>query len=310
MNQGNKGIKIVLAILVVVCIIQAVTIYSLKEDIEYLNNDIYNINARFSGLQSLVWELDEEDEESEEYEEEYSMDVAYNVAEMDWNKGEMRVDFFITPQSVTDNTRILIDDENKKTELTREGNSFTGSVWYPINSDGYDVSVYLYEGDYEKYGDYVEYISSESWATKVAFAEIDGYTSYGNDKLTIAGKLNYSLKTDEKIKNAKWVFGDTVTELGKDLEGSISVNDSEVVSKEIFDEEYEEELMALESYNIYVEFETEKGIIYRIHPAIYESAQYYTEDDSENIAYEGMSQDHALVVVMPDGTQYPMYCYE
>ncbi|MBE5921423.1 MAG: hypothetical protein E7269_01520 [Lachnospiraceae bacterium] len=289
MRQKNTGIKFILVVLVIVCVIQAFHLSSLTSQMEDLNNQLSEVNRKLQDHQYQINDL---------WEEEKSLfDASYQVISVHWDAGTVQVEFEVEPIIVSEHTRVLVNNQIATTELERQGNSFVGLVEYPINQEDYATEIYLYEGDYEETWETIDWIGAATWASAHAFCGFDGFSAYGNGKITVAGTVKYLLDTEEKVTSARWVVGENVTELDANKEGSISINASEFVGESSTDED-------LEIESVYVELLTESGVTYRLYPEIFAGANYQIDEVEQYSEY--VYQPNMLGVILADGTEYKM----
>lgn len=302
MKQNNKGMKTLLAILVIACIVLTLCVSSLNADKEELEYQIDELNTRLTRLIHQVNELDAQLSGALQginnpgYSEESVMNVSYSISEIDWKNEIMKVDFVITPLKVSDSTRALIDNEKEIHELTRQGHSFVGTVNYPVDDVQYGTMAYLYEGDYENASQQIDWIGAYNGVAKIAQCEFDGFSAYGNDRLTLSGNLNYALNINEEIRDMQLVFGEEVTAVEKNARGSIDVDASELVDCTGYNDSYHEINM------FYLKIVTESGITYQIYPDIYGTSSYKVDDSYYEC--QGIQQTEKVIVVLEDGKKY------
>lgn len=287
MNR-NKGIKVTLVILVVVCVVQWCVISSLTGQVDELRWQLNDVRDQVNYQGTLIADLQEYG--VEERLAEYSFD-AYPI---DLENGTVAFEFTITPKNVSDNTRVVINSTLDTVELKRNGNLFKGTVTYPIDDKEYEASYHIYNGEVEAGSENMGWFGANMLAGKIAWAEFDGLMSYGNDKLTLAGNMGYFLNVDDKVKSSKIIFKDNVIDLGTSTEGYKEINVSEKVTGDIESNDSK----------IYIEFILESGITYQVYPGLSVDATYSLgENDDKTI---NITQENAIVIILEDGTEYCM----
>ncbi len=287
MNR-NKGIKITLVILVLVCIVQWCVISSLISQVDELRWQLNDVRDQVNYQGTLIADLQEYG--VEERLAEYSFD-AYPI---DLENGTVTFEFTITPKNVSDNTRVVINSTLDTVELKRNGNLFKGTVTYPIDDKEYEATYHIYNGEVEAGSENMGWFGANMLAGKTAWAEFDGLMSYGNDKLTLAGNIGYFLNVDDKVKSSKIIFKDNVIDLGTSTEGYKEINVSEKVTGDIESNDSK----------IYIEFILESGITYQVYPGLSVDATYSLgENDDKTI---NITQENAIVIILEDGTEYSM----
>lgn len=114
----------------------------------------------------------------------------------------------------------------------------------------------------------------ELMAEELAYFKYDGFTSFGNGRLTMAGDLGYSLNIDENIESMELIYGDQTFEMNAFKEGTVFFEGSEEidVSKAINDE--------VRVKILYIRFVTESGKEYKVYPEIYEWMSYQVKDQT------------------------------
>ena len=251
-------------------------------DLEY---QLSEVREKVNYQETLIADLQENGREGS------LADYSFDVYPFDWENGTVTFKFTITPNNISDNTRVVIDNTLETVELERSGNSFVGTVDYPIDEYNYETSYQVYNGDVTEGSEIMERIGAHMMAGKVAYAEFNGFMSYGNHKLTLAGDLGYTLNIDEELESAKIVFKDNVIDLGISKEGMAEVNFSEAIT-----------LDAENNFSeVYIEFVTESGVTYQVYPGLYIDATYSVGENSDNVF---VRQEDALVAIMKDGTVY------
>lgn len=297
--KKNTGIKIILVILIITCISQASDISMLNEEVDSLRAKTNRMDRELNEQKILIDDLIEEKESN--------MNVLYKILKPDWEKGIMKVEFSVNPINVFDNTKVFVNNEKENTELTKNEDNYIGTVEYPIDSNMYQTTVHIYDGNFERESKIIDISGAEDWKNEFSKCEFEGYSCYGNGLLTMAGTMDYSLNVDEKVLSSKLVFCDKVEELEPVLNGIIDINESEYVG--ISDSE---ETLLIEK--IYIEINTEEGNVYKIYPHICEGYEYNIMDSfNEEYEYEldlksGMSyyveQHNMMKVSTEDGKAY------
>lgn len=257
--KKNTGIKIILVILIITCIAQASEISMLNEEIDNFSSKMNNMDGELNEQKILIEELIEQKESN--------MNVSYKILKPDWETGTMKVEFSVNPINVFDNTKVFVNNEKTNIELTKKEDNYIGTVEYPIDSNMYQTTVHIYDGNFERESKIIDISGAEDWKNEFSKCEFEGYSWYGNGLLTVAGTMDYSLNIDEKVLSSKLVFGDKVEELEPGLKGRIDINESQYVG--ISDSE---ETLLIEK--IYIEINTDVGNVYKIYPYICECAEY------------------------------------
>lgn len=134
----------------------------------------------------------------------------------------------------------------------------------------------------------------ENEKSKNADCVFEGFTSYGNGMLTLAGTIVYGLNVQEEIRSVHLVLGDAVSELENNLKGSVDIN----ISK------YIEETEIINFYEIkefYIEYEMQSGTVYQLYPYIWGEEDYGWSEYNEEISC--IEQRNLLQILYPDGTE-------
>ena len=303
--KDNKLTQVILIILVIICVFQGCSMSSLSSQIDEMNNQLNDIKSDISYLQYRLEDVEENVTSTDSIQ----VDVSYEISEVDWNTGVVKVDFSVNAVSVSENTRILVGNGYNTYELTKQGNLFRGTVEYPMKADEYETIVYQYEGETEKGYESEGWLSAGTLLSEYMGCVFYGFSSYGNGKLTLAGVLEYELLTDENIKSVQLVTGEKIIELENSKKASIEVNSSEPVTAFI-------NSSTSEVRHIYVKIIAESGITYELYPNIYAGADYqvyeessmeYAEKDQAESGY--INQDNWFVITLPDGTKYETILY-
>jgi hypothetical protein len=231
------------------------------------------------------------------------MDYDYEMSEVDWDLGKVLAEYSVFIEGVTEDTRVLIQVGKERYELTYDGNEFKGTVGYPMDKNAYETTVYRYEGDMEKSHEIIETSGAGDLLLQQMSCKFDGFTAYGNGKLTVAGELYYGFHTSDTVTEAHLVAGDISTDIKIGKEGTVPINMSEYVDVSF------QEGMA-EVRKVCIEFVTESGMIYRIYPYFSADGCYQIHRDEEMMEDgEYIYQDMRIVVTLPDGTTYEMREY-
>ena len=297
--KKNIGIKIILVFLIITCIAQASEISTLNEEIDNFSSKMNNMDRELNEQKILIEELIEQKESN--------MNVSYKILKPDWETGTMKVEFSVNPINVFDNTKVFVNNEKTNLELTKKEDNYIGTVEYPIDSNMYQTTVHIYDGNFERESKIIDISGAEDWKNEFSKCEFEGYSWYGNGLLTVAGTMDYSLNIDEKVLSSKLVFCDKVEELEPGLNGRIDINESQYVGVS----ETEETLLI---EKIYIEINTDAGNVYKVYPYVFEGAEYNIIDSfDEESEYEvdlkgGMSyyveQHDMMKVSTEDGKEY------
>lgn len=269
MNK-NTGTNIMVAILIIVCIIQACAISSLEDTIEDFESRMDNVERRVRENENYIYDLLNENEKQD------LADYEFGIKNVDLITGQVEFEFTITPYNFTENTQIKVSNSIKEVTLTKSGNSFVGSLSYPMNDETYETKYYIYEGNMEKGSRLIDWLGSGLWADKCTYADFEGTTIMGNNKLTLAGNINYYINVDDEIVSSKLVFLDNEIQLGDKFQGNVKINFSESI-KGLVKEEYFKEL--------YIEFIMESGYVYRVYPYITADLTHNLQGDTEFSEY-------------------------
>ena len=168
-----------------------------------------------------------------------------------------------------------------------------------MTTDDYDTYVYQYEGDMEKTSEALEVISAGLLFSEYAGCSFNGFSSYGNGRLTLAGDVTYGLNLEENFKAVRLVVGDKSKELEKSVKGEVALNISQEV-KLLGDGE------DAQIREIYVEYVTENDVTYRIYPYIFSGSSYQVGDSKEGCY---VTQESWLTITKEDGTAYEMILF-
>lgn len=307
MNNNNSGIKIALVILVILCLFQGCGIASMNDNLENLDEQMMQMNSDIQDLKARIRELEDVVAHNG-----IQMDVSYKMKEIDWENGNINVEFSIDLFDVTENTRLVINNEKGTYELTKSGSRFVGNVEYPIDANQYETIVYQYNGDLLESSETIDWIGAGSLMSEHIVCEFDGLASYGNGRLTLAGEVVYGVDISDTITAAKLVFRDEEIELRTHVKNVVEINFSKAVENPAEEKNGNRQ--------IYVEIKTESGVIYRIYPNIFAYAFYQVNPDEEceedihqvNPDEEcevAVYQENWLIVTVPDGKTYEMLLY-
>lgn len=293
MRQNNLGIKVILVVLVIVCIFQGGTLMSLTEELEVVRYEMSNMQVQIRDLNYAVADLQEEEKSS--------MEVQWGIEEIDWQKGVYVINYAVTVPSATDSTKVVISNGVEAVELERDNRVYSGTMEYPIDHNYYDTTAYLYEGSYEADSVYVDSLGIENLMAKFLMCEFEGYSSYGNDKLTLAGKVFYHVNLEDTVTAMKLVYGDKEQKLSVKDMGEKEINASLPVS--VTENEANVPIKAL-----YVEVTTDSGIVYKVYPYLAGNNNYEMDFDEET---EMLYPDQMswVDVLLPDGTTYELNIY-
>ena len=139
--KNNKFTTVLLIILIIVCTFQGCSITNMNSNIENLN---MTLNQMENNLENLEYRV--EDLESVAYGNiGMQMDYYYELKEVDLASGKLLVDYIVSLEHVTSDTRILIRVGKDSYELELNNQVFTGTVVYPMNKDAYETVMYRYE---------------------------------------------------------------------------------------------------------------------------------------------------------------------
>lgn len=299
--KKNTGIKIILVILIITCIAQASEISTLNEEIDNFSSKMNNMDRELNEQKILIEELIKQKESK--------MNVSYKILKPDWETGTMKVEFSVNPLNVFDNTKVFVNNEKANTELTKNEDNYIGTVEYPIDSNIYQTTVHIYDGNFERESKIIDISGAEDWKNEFSKCEFEGYSCYGNGLLTMAGTMDYLLNIDDKVLSSKLVFCDKVEELEPLLNGRIDINESQYVGVS----ETEETLLI---EKIYIEINTEEGNVYKIYPYICEGSEYniidsFDEESEGQLNLKGgmsyyVEQNDMIKVSTEDGKEYKM----
>ena len=293
MRQNNTGMKVVLVILVIVCLFQGASLSSMQEELDYMNNEMQNLTSTLRDLRYELSELQNQDA--------VMMDVSYGIDEVDWQEGTLTVSFIADVPSAVADSRVVINNGIEKIELTKNGNVFSGTMKYPISDEDYATDAYLYEGSLEMAGYFVDNIGIANIMGKFLACEFYGYSSYGNDKLTLAGTLAYQVNLEDKVTSMKLVYNGEEQALDIRSVGEKEINVSIPVTEHNTGE------YALVKA-LYIEAVTDSGIIYRVYPELGTNNNYQISvDGAVEMLYP--DQYYWVEVILSDGTIYEFEVY-
>ncbi len=287
MNR-DKGMKAIIAILVIVCVLQMGSISSLKSDVQNLKNSEVQLRRLLEEQSAQIEAL-----ESEFYAESHMADTSFGITNVNWEEGRVQFEFTVTPVNITESMRVVVNNTLTSVELTRSGNSYVGTLEYPFDEKTYETSYYIYEGDNEKGSGLIEWLGASTWAAKAMNVSFEGSTFYGNDRFTIAGTMHYYFNIPEELKSLKVVFQDEEIAGDMQKEGTVDIN----LSKQI----------TIDAENcfkeIYMEFTTASGTIYQVYPTLLRDLMYDMEHNKESLNATAGQLGH-MTIIMSDGTIY------
>lgn len=291
MRQNNTGMKIVLVLLVIICVFQGMSLASMEEELQNMSYEMQELSSILRDLRYEVSELQSQ--------EAVMMDVSYGIDEVDWQEGTLTVSFMVDVPSAVADTRVVIDNRIEKLELTRNGNVFSGTMKYPIDDENYTTDAYLYEGSREMVGHYVDNIGIADIMGKFLACEFYGYSSYGNDRLTLAGTLAYQVNLEDKVTSMKLVYNGEEQTLDIRNVGEKEIN----VSIPVTAQNTGEQMKVL-----CLEVTTESGIVYKAYPGVDTNNNYEISMDG---VFEEVYPDqyYWVEVILPDGTTYELNVY-
>ena len=298
--KGNGFLKVVVVLLVIVCVCQGCTMASMQSTIDALDSKVGSLNNAIENLNYRIEDLEGSGG--------MTSDFSYEMTEFDLESGVVKVKVSVYPVDVTADTRIYIGVENEKYELTKKGTSYEGILEYPMDSIAYETILYQYEGDYQKGYETLDWINVATIVSDKMCCKFDGYTAYGNGRLTLAGDFHYGFDTDITVKEARILSKDQVMDVESIKKGNISLNISEKI-----DEISEEGRICM----VYLEVVSEDGVTYQIYPEIYAHVNNQVihnigEEEMEDVILmpdNSICQNMGVVVILPDGTTHEMWNY-
>ncbi len=281
----------------VVCVLLWLRLSSMNSEMDEAKDQIAYLREDVEQMRILLEQSIEDSEESES-----RINASYQFREADVENGKVTVSFELKPLQVTENTVIKISNGIDAVEMTRENDRFYGVLEYPINEYEYETMAYVYEGDYEQMSECIDVIGSCHWANYMAKCEFEGFSAYGNGRLTLTGNMNYNLKVSDKVKSTEFVIGDKVIATETKTNGVIPLN----VSEEIGD--YYGEKGEFTDV-CYVRIVLENGVEYCIYPWISESRLYMLKDDNEEREAYFIMQENKLVLKGNNGKIFQTHIY-
>ena len=293
--NDNKLIKVLLVILVVVCLFQGCSLSSMNTTVQNLDRRLEEMDSNFNNLKNRIEILESNVSNTQNIQ----MEASYTVDRINLDTGKIEVKFDINMVHVTENTRIVVGNGNGSFELLRNGNEFSGIVDYPMNTDDFETIIYQYEGDMEKANESMGFMSAGLLLSEYVSCGFDGFSSYGNDRLTLAGELVYGINLKENIKEVRLVTGNKTEVLENAIKGDVSIN----VSKEV---EPIGEGDNAQIKEVCIECVTDNNVTYRIYPYLYAGSNYQVGDSKEG-SY--VTQESWLTVTKADGTTYEMILF-
>ena len=288
--NNNSGTKVLVVILIIVCLFQGCSLTSANETMEDLQNRVYDLEFQCQknadDITALEYELNLlKNGESSESE-------ICTFKRIDAENGIVVAEFKITPKNINDTTKVVISNTVQSIEMTRSGNTFVGTLEYPIDEEFYETIYYVYDGDVQKEEKEIAALGAGNILVDVIFCEFADEPRYGNDRLTLAGLFAYQCEFGETITSSKLVFGDEELDLGTLKANKVSINMSETISLD--DEKMFEEM--------YVEFTMKSGAVYRVYPCL--NAGYSNKINSDSDERISAYQERAIVIISPDGDMY------
>lgn len=293
--MNNSGIKVMLVILIIVCVFQGCMVASLTSGVEELRDDIASLEQ---SVDRLKWQI--EDLEEQEAENGILKDVSYGVEGVDWEEGKIYVNFTISLAGVTDNTVATINNELETVTLSKSGGQFVGTIGYPIDNGYYETKLCQYDGDSLVASEIIYWLDAQSLLAKYILCDFSGFASYGNERLTLAGEVNYTINVEDKVTQAKLVFEDEETTLSDYSYGTVEINSSKTINGVVTDSR-------TDINSLYLEVITESGVILRVYPEIYISTNHKVDTDVEvntEMISPDASQECVLEVITPSGKTY------
>ena len=293
MRQNNTGMKIALVVLVVVCIFQGMSLTSITTEMDELRNEVNIMGHALNDVKYQLTELLNSQKQEE-------VDVTWGIEEVDWQNRICTISYVVKVPNATDLTRVVIDSGMKTLELDRENMVFSGRIELPIDNKEYQTKLYLYEGDHEENCQYIDTMGMQYFAAKFFMCDFYGYSSYGNNRLTLAGNFSYDINVEEKVTSMKLVCGSQ--------EQSLSTNTNEEAVNVSIPINTTNSQSGTEIKEVYFEIATENGTIFKVYPDLYKMYSYEMgmDEESEMIS---VGQEGWLMVILPDGTTYGLHIY-
>ncbi len=124
--DNSKKTKVFTAILVCLVIGMAVSLYQIYNLNEEFDRKSRNISNEISSLRGEIDSIYANVDNSLKKQASLLSGSEYTIGEFDAEKQTMSVTFSVIPKSVTDTMRVYIDAGGEKTELTKNGEEYTG----------------------------------------------------------------------------------------------------------------------------------------------------------------------------------------
>lgn len=290
MNRKNTGLKLTIFLLVVVCIYLLYKVTDQSDMIQMLDEKLDRINQRIEKLQVRVEELEETNNGKMSYDA-----TQYGLHRIDWEKGIITWDVEFSVKNATGNTTVVVDNTIEKVELAGNSGVYKGRISYPIDNKDYDTTYYIYNGDVLVDSVRTESMTFDMLAAKMLWVEYDDSAYYGNDKLTVAGKLNWNINPEEEITKLELVFGDERVNLKPAIYGEADINMSQAIRLD--GERFRE---------LYMEATDAKGNTYKIYPPITVSHIYEVPQPGVEFNVSHIYQEWEVEITLANGKQYKL----
>ncbi len=295
----NSGLKLIIVILVVVCLFQGGKIMVLTSDIDFMLSEI-------SDLQNYIYRLEDRIEDLEQSAESEGMqiEVDFGLDSVDWEEGVLNVEFSVSLADVNENTVVTINNKKETVILTKSNGQFVGKIAYPLDNETYETIVYKYNGDSLVDSETIDWFGAQNLMAKYIMCEFSGFAAYGNGKLTLAGDVDYVINVSEKVTSAELVFEDERVKISDYNSGRVAINSSKNV------DETADKDGNIDINSLYLQVDTESGIVFRAYPEIYARTNYEVIEDEDmdgiDVEYieEDVYQNMLLEVITPSGKNY------
>lgn len=308
MNRRGTGTTIVLVILVIICLIQGATLSGMEETLTQLNETVSDQNVSLRDLQIRVNELEKVIEDANDgLLSESNVKTSYAIKEIDWEAGKIMVDYKVNLEDVTEETSLVLENHDNVVRLEYIEGTFRGTMEYNIKDDTQSTLLYLYEGDRMMDDMELGTIGADVLLGKVFMSGYDGYTAYGNDRITLAGQIKYLCDVKQTITSVELICGEERKVIDASKRGVVDIvtsMDIGQLSDGIKDGTYTANM-------VYLEFKTDDGYTFQMYPYFYAYGGSSMNMDEEQMVPMDKSiyQDSLLKVTTPGGEKYEITLY-
>lgn len=314
MKTNNRKVNVALVILAILCVYQMFRISDLSNENTDLSHIIVTLQNR---VNSLAYDVDEVNDKISQLDEETLKPTKknYSVAGMDYEKGIIDVKIDVNVLNGQNVNKVIVSDENNDVTLDKEGNKYTGIIQYPMSEREMETVVYLYEDDNQIAGENM-IIYLDEMMSNYCSAEFDGYNVLGNNRITLAGTIDYNLNTEENIIEAKLVCGDKIIDIANKKKNIVKVECSFDVEEYILDydsEDEEQEDNQNAQMAVYILLKTESGNEIKISPSLDCYGSYKSvigKESDEEDSYVSFVQKSQTMITTKNGEKYVIENYD